>query len=132
MFGELFLGAWATATKAELAVSGFKKSGICPFSFEALPKESFLISRELLGQSDNELPNQSQEVTVTEAPCVPADIFPQDQMADESRRGFQTKEPCCSSNIIDDICDIEDETRIPTTSFSCAMMLNHAIDDSHG
>lgn len=67
------------------SLHGFKKNGICPFSFEAQPKESFLISKELLGQSDNELRNQSQEVTATEAPYVPADIFAQDQMDSKLR-----------------------------------------------
>ena len=52
-FGELFSGAWNTASKAENAISGFRRGGLFPLSFDDLPKEPFLISNELLGASQS-------------------------------------------------------------------------------
>lgn len=127
VFGELFLGAWATASKRELAISGFRKSGICPLSFEALPKETFLISKELLGRSDDEPLNQSEEVNAIEETCA-ADILPQNIFHDEmdeqmtERRPESPTEELCTSNILTHIHDLEDESRIPKSGFTCAMV----------
>ena len=50
-FGEIFAAAWNKACKPENAISGFRKCGLCPLSFDAIPKDAFVISKELLGSS---------------------------------------------------------------------------------
>lgn len=119
-FGQLFSGAWNTASKSENAVSGFRRSGLFPLSFDDLPKEPFEISKELLG---NDITEDHAEDLTSEYTCVldattgihlPVPEPPQSShdieesyhevIVSEEGLDYQVlSEPCCSRNAESDV-----------------------------